>query len=70
MVAEKGSIRQAAEALSIAQPALSRSIRSIEENLQVKLMNRGPRGVELTEYGKTLISYGKIIEANFEIRIQ
>ena len=35
MVAEKGSIRQAAEALSIAQPALSRSIRSIEESLQV-----------------------------------
>ncbi|MBT4940290.1 MAG: LysR family transcriptional regulator [Rhodospirillaceae bacterium] len=64
MVAEKGSIRQAAEALSIAQPALSRSIRSIEESLQVKLMNRGPRGIELTEYGKTLVSYGKIIEAN------
>jgi len=63
-VAEKGSIRQAADALSIAQPALSRSIRSIEESLQVKLMNRGPRGIELTEYGKTLVNYGKIIEAN------
>jgi DNA-binding transcriptional LysR family regulator len=64
MVAEKGSIRQAADALSIAQPALSRSIRSIEESLQVKLMNRGPRGIELTEYGKTLVNYGKIIESN------
>ncbi len=63
-VAEKGSIRQAAEALSIAQPALSRSIRSLEENLQVKLMNRGPRGIELNDYGKTLVNYGKIIETN------
>ena len=47
-IAEKGSIRRAAEELSISQPALSRSIRGIEENLSVKLMNRGPQGVELT----------------------
>ena len=63
-IAEKGSIRRAAEELSISQPALSRSIRGIEENLSVKLMNRGPQGVELTAYGKTLVNYGKIIEFN------
>lgn len=63
-VAEKGSIRQAAEALSIAQPALSRNIRAIEDNLQVKLMDRGPRGVALTSFGEALVSYARIIEAN------
>lgn len=63
-IAEKGSIRQAAEALAITQPALSRSIRAIEQNLQVKLMDRGPRGIELTPHGETLVNYGKIIEAN------
>ena len=63
-IAEKGSIRRAAEELSISQPALSRSIRGIEENLSVKLMNRGPQGVELTAYGQTLVNYGKIIEFN------
>ena len=63
-VAEKGSIRQAAEALSITQPALSRNIRAIEDNLQVKLMERGPRGVALTSFGDALVAYAKIIEAN------
>lgn len=64
VIAEKGSIRQAAEVLSVAQPALSRSIRMLEDELQTKIMNRGPRGIEMTEFGNTLLGYGKIIEAN------
>lgn len=63
-ISDKGSIRQAADKLSIAQPALSRSIRNLEDTLQVKLMNRGPRGVQMTEYGEALVSYARIIEAN------
>lgn len=63
-VAEAGSIRGAAEVLAIAQPALSRSMRALEEQLEVKLMTRGPRGIELTEYGQTLVDYAKIIETN------
>ena len=65
-IAATGSIRQAAEILSISQPALSRSIRTIEDSMSVKLMNRGPRGVELTEFGQTLVDYGKQIE--FSVR--
>jgi len=64
VIAENGSIRKAAEELSIAQPALSRSLRALENGLQVKLMNRGPRGIELTEYGTTLVEYARIIETN------
>ena len=63
-IAEKGTILQAAEELSISQPALSRSIRGIEESLSIKLLNRGPRGVELTKFGETLVNYGKILEFN------
>ena len=63
-VSEAGSIRRAAETLAIAQPALSRSMRSLEEQLEVKLMTRGPRGIELTEYGESLVDYAKIIETN------
>ncbi len=63
-VAENGSIRAAAKQLSIAQPALSRSIRAIEDDLQVKLMERGPRGIVLTKYGETLCNYARIIDAN------
>ena len=63
-ISEKGSISRAAEELSISQPALSRSIRGIEKDLSVKLINRGPQGAELTEFGETLVNYGKIIEFN------
>lgn len=63
-VAEKGSIRAAAEALAITQPALSRSVRSIECELGVKLVERGPRGAELTPAGVRLLSYARIIDAN------
>lgn len=63
-VADKGSIRAAAESLAITQPALSRSIRSIENELGIKLVERGPRGAELTPAGARLLSYARIIDAN------
>lgn len=63
-VAEKGSIRAAAESLAITQPALSRSIRSMENELGLKLIERGPRGAELTPAGMRLLSYARIIDAN------
>lgn len=63
-VADKGSIRAAAESLAITQPALSRSIRSIENELGLKLVDRGPRGAELTPAGARLLSYARIIDAN------
>ena len=63
-VADKGSIRAAAESLAITQPALSRSIRGIENELGLKLIERGPRGAELTPAGARLLSYARIIDAN------
>jgi DNA-binding transcriptional LysR family regulator len=63
-VADKGSIRAASESLAITQPALSRSIRSIENELGLKLVERGPRGAELTPAGNRLLSYARIIDAN------
>jgi DNA-binding transcriptional LysR family regulator len=66
-VADKGSIRAAAEALGITQPALSRSIRAIESELGVKLIERGPRGVELTPAGTRLLSYARIVDANLAL---
>jgi DNA-binding transcriptional LysR family regulator len=66
-VADKGSIRAAAEALAITQPALSRSIRALEEDLGVKLMERGPSGAELTPIGTRLVKYSRIIDANLAL---
>ncbi|RME97568.1 MAG: LysR family transcriptional regulator, partial [Chloroflexi bacterium] len=39
-----GSIGQAAERLHLTQPALSKSIRQLEEMLEVKLFDRTPLG--------------------------
>ncbi len=50
-VAEKRNFTHASECLSISQPALSRSIQRLEEELGQPLFDRKPRSVELTEAG-------------------
>src|SRR5882757_3599892 len=60
---ESGSLRQAAEKLRLSQPALSRSIRELESELGVKLLERTSLGVEPTDYGKALILRSKIVES-------
>ena len=53
-VAELGSLTHAAKVLHIAQPALSQHMQSIEDELGLQLLERGPRGVRLTEAGQRL----------------
>jgi LysR family transcriptional regulator, nitrogen assimilation regulatory protein len=53
-IAEEGSMTRAATVLGIAQPALSRQVRLLEEDLGVTLFRRTRRGVELTEEGERL----------------
>ncbi len=51
------SITAAAEKLCISQPAVSQSIKQLEGSLGVRLFIRSPKGVRLTEEGKTLAYY-------------
>ena len=53
-VLEHGTIGRAADALHISQPALTKSIHRLEEQLQVQLFERGPRGMAPTIYGECL----------------
>lgn len=55
MLAEIGSFVRAAEELNITQPALSRSIQSLEEELGVRLFERGRQGAQLTPEGRLLV---------------
>ncbi|WP_321325468.1 LysR family transcriptional regulator [uncultured Parasphingorhabdus sp.] len=50
-VAKHGSFRRAAKELNISQPALSNSIKTLEEFLGAKLLERGPHQITRTPYG-------------------
>ena len=58
-VAELGSFTRAASVLQVAQPALSRQVRSLEVELHQPLFARNGRGVTLTEAGKRLLAHGR-----------
>ena len=54
-IAELGSITRAAAHLHVAQPALTRHVQRLEEELNVALFTRANRGVRLTEAGQKLL---------------
>lgn len=58
-VAESGSISRAARALFVSQPAVTKSIKILENELDVTLFIRNPKGVTLTREGEILYDYVK-----------
>jgi DNA-binding transcriptional LysR family regulator len=58
-VAEARNFTRAAETLHVAQPALSRQLRLLEEELGVELMRRTTHTFELTEAGEHLLEHGR-----------
>lgn len=56
-VAEAKNISKAAKELYISQPAISKSIQKLEENLGCRLFSRSSRGVQLTDEGQLLYSH-------------
>lgn len=58
-VAELGSFTRAASVLRVAQPALSRQVRSLEVELRQSLFDRNGRGVTLTPAGARLLAHGR-----------
>lgn len=53
-VADHGSVRSAAGALGVSQPALTKSIHQLEQDLGVFLFERHSRGMALTGFGEVL----------------
>ena len=54
-VAELGSLRGASRHLDVAQPAISRSIRDLEQELGVSLIDRHAKGIRLTDLGQVFV---------------
>lgn len=60
-VVEHGNLRRAADAIYLSQPALTKSIKNLEEELGVPLLTRGPRGVTPTLYGVLLLRHARLL---------
>lgn len=60
---DAGSLRAGARALGISQPALTKSIRQLEDDLHVKLLQRSARGAVLTRSGKTFLARARVIQS-------
>jgi DNA-binding transcriptional LysR family regulator len=62
-VAARGSFSAAAEALAYTQPAVSQQIALLERQAGVKLLDRTPRGVRLTDAGRALVEHAEAVLA-------
>ena len=58
-VAETGNVTRAATLLNIVQPAVSRQLRLLEEDVGAVVFERGRHGMDLTQAGKTLLAYAR-----------
>lgn len=65
-VVDYGSLSAAAAALNLTQPALSRSIRYLESEIEGKLLDRGRGGATPTRLGELVYIHGKNILASLD----
>lgn len=60
-VAETGSVTRAAAQLNVVQPAVTRQLQLLEEDLGAPLFVRGRGGMALTDAGRTMLEYARRI---------
>lgn len=66
-LASTGNLSQSATALNTTQPALSKWLKELEEDLGLLLFERHARGLRPTSYGEALIEHARRIEAHLDI---
>lgn len=69
-VADEGNMTRAATKLGIQQPPLSQQIRSLETLIGTPLFRRLPRGIELTEAGKTFVEKARAILRDVDLAVE
>ncbi|MEE3352130.1 MAG: LysR family transcriptional regulator [Saccharofermentanaceae bacterium] len=66
-IASSKSFREAASRLFVSQPALSSTIRELEEELNIQLFERTNKGIRLTDQGKEFLAYAKEAVSQYEL---
>ena len=59
VIAETKNFTEASNILSVTQPALSKAISKLEEELDVKLFQREGRNIKITKFGEAFLKYAK-----------
>jgi len=69
-VDQHGSMAKAAAQLGMSQPSVSEVVANMEDTLGVKLLERSPKGVETTQYGRALLRRARAVfdELNQAVR--
>lgn len=62
VLAECGSYHQAADLLFLAQPSLSKHIKSLEKELGFELFDRSSKKTTLTEFGQAFLPYARKLD--------
>lgn len=66
-IADSSSMREASTKLFVSQPALSSSIRELEEEIGIIIFERTNKGISLTDDGREFINYAKKAVGQYEI---
>jgi LysR family transcriptional regulator of abg operon len=61
-VVDAGSLRSAARQVGVSQPAITKSIRQLENELNVQLLQRNARGAAATRAGKAFLARARVIQ--------
>ena len=69
-ISENGSLNKAAEVLFVSQPSLTSAVRELEKELGITLLNRGGKGVTLTNDGAVAIGYRGGNECHLDWRMK
>ncbi len=56
-IVRQNSVTRAADVLALTQPAVSKKLKELEDMLDVRLMERSKKGIELTQFGEVFLKY-------------
>ena len=67
MVADSGSINEAAKRLFITQPSLSATIKTVENETGIEIFNRSNRGIIATAEGEEFLGYARQVSEQYQL---